>query len=127
MSQQIDSGFKGFVASAAISQYARVKIDAAGTVSTAGLTDRDIGVAQNAAFAAGDGVQVKLRTAPGTHKMIAAGAVTLGAVVNTAASGKVDDAATSTGFALGHALEAATANNDIIEVLYSQHGDTAIP
>lgn len=127
MSQQVDASFKGFEASAAITQYARVKLDAAGTVSTAGLTDRDIGVAQNAAFAAGDMVQVKLRSGAGTHKMIAAGAVTRGAVVNTAASGKVDDAATSTGYALGHALEAATANNDVIEVLYNAHGDSAIP
>jgi len=127
MSQLNDTGYKGFVASAAISQYARVKVDAAGTVSTAGLTDKDIGTALNAAFAAGDLVQVKMRTAPGTHKMIAAGAVTLGAEVITQASGKIDDAATSTGYRLGIALEAATANNDIIEVMYNQHGDTAIP
>lgn len=126
MSQFIDTGYKGFLASAAISQYARVKLDAAGTVSTAGLTDRDIGTAQNAAFAAGDQVDVKLRTASGTHKMIAAGAVTNGAIVNTQASGKIDDAATATGYALGTALEAATANNDVIEVIYNQHGDTAI-
>ena len=122
-----DSGHKGFVASAAITQYARVKLDAAGTVSTAGLTDKDIGTAQQAAFAAGDLVDVKLRTAPGTHKMIAAGAVTAAAEVITQASGKIDDAATSTGYRLGIAMEAATANNDIIEVMYNQHGDTAIP
>lgn len=127
MSQHVDGNYKGFVASAAISQHARVKCDAAGTVSTAGLTDKDIGTAMNAAFAAGDQVQVKLRTAAGTHKMIAAGAVTLGAQVNTQASGKIDDAATSTGFPLGMALEAATANNDIIEVIYNAHGDTAMP
>lgn len=126
MSQSNDTGFKGFLASAAIAQYARVKLDAAGTISTAGLTDKDIGTAQQAAFAAGDQVNVKLRTAPGTHKMIAAGAVTNGAAVNTQASGKVDDAATATGYVLGVALEAATAANDIIEVLYNAHGDTAI-
>lgn len=127
MSQQVDSGFKGFLASAAITQFARVKLDAAGTISTAGLTDREIGIAQNAAFAAGDQVNVKLRTAPGTHKMIAAGAVTNGAIVNTQASGKIDDAATATGYPVGTALEAATANNDVIEVLYNNHGDTALP
>jgi len=121
-----DSNYKGLVASAAITQYARVKLDAAGTVSTAGLTDKDIGTAQQAAFAAGDVVSVKLRTAAGTHKMIAAGAVTQGAEVSTQASGKIDDAATATGYKLGIALEAATANNDIIEVLYNAHGDTAI-
>jgi hypothetical protein len=122
MSQFVDANSKGFLASAAITQYARVILDAAGTVSTAGLTGREIGTALNAAFAAGDQVMVKLRTGAGTHKMIAAGAVTNGAFVHGQASGKVDDVATATGYPIGTALEAATANNDIIEVLYAHTG-----
>jgi Uncharacterized conserved protein (DUF2190) len=126
MSQQNDTGFKGFLASAAIAQYARVKMASDGTISTAGLTDKEIGIAQNQAFAAGDQVNVKLRNAPGTHKMIAGAAITRGAPVAGIASGKIDDALTATGFLSGTALEAATADGDIIEVLYNQHGDTAL-
>lgn len=127
MSQQDDSGYKTFIAAGAISKYARVKISAAETVDAAGITDREIGTATNAAFAAGDRVTVKLRSAPGTHKMIAAAAVTVGALVYTAASGKAS-ASASTAFILGHvvAIDGTVANNDIIEVLYGNHGDTAI-
>jgi hypothetical protein len=126
MSQFIDTNYKQFPASAAISIYARVKMASDGTISTAGLTDKEIGTAMNAAFAANDIVNVKLRTGAGTHKMIAAGAITRGAAVSTQASGKVDDAATSTGYPIGTCLETATANNDIVEVLYNAHGDTAL-
>lgn len=126
MSQQIDGNYKQFPASAAISQYARVAIASDGTISAAGLTVKEIGTAQNAAFAAGDLVNVKLRTAAGTHKMIAAAAVAAGAPIGTVASGKVDDALTATGFVIGVSLEAATANNDVIECLYNAHGDTAL-
>lgn len=127
MSQFNDAGYKSFQASAAITQYARVKMASDGTISTAGLTDRECGVAMEASLASGDVIPVKLRSAGGTHKMIAAGAVTRGALVYTAASGKMDDVATATGYLLGHALEAATANNDVIEVLYNTHGDTVNP
>jgi Uncharacterized conserved protein (DUF2190) len=126
MSQQVESGFKQFPASAAISQYARVKMASDGTISAAGLTDKEIGIAQNAAFNAGDIVNVRLRTAAGTLKMIASAAITRGNEVFTAASGKIGNSA-STGWLIGRALEAAGANNDIIEVLYNTHGDTVVP
>jgi hypothetical protein len=125
MSQLEDSGYKTFIAAGAISKYSRVKISAAETVDVAGITDREIGTATNQAFAAGDRVTVKLRSAPGTHKMIAAAAITAGALVYTAASGKCSVSA-STAYIEGHAMEAAGANGDIIEVLYGNHGDTAI-
>jgi len=126
MSQYNDGNVGTFEASAAIPKYARVKIAADRTISIAGLADKDIGTALEAAFDAGDMVPVKFRTGAGTEKMIAAGAVTAAAAVNTAASGKVDDAATATGFLVGTALEAATADGDVIEVLRNTHGDTAI-
>jgi hypothetical protein len=126
MSQQVEVGFKGFVASAAFSAYARVKVASDGTISAAGLTDKEVGIAQQAAFAAGDIINVRLRNAQGTHKMIAAAAITAGNTVYTAASGKISNSA-STAFQVGTALETSTQNNDIIEVLYNQHGDTAVP
>jgi predicted RecA/RadA family phage recombinase len=126
MSQYDDSGVKTFLAAGAISKGARVKISAAETIDNAGLAEKEIGTALQAAFAAGDRVAVKLRTAAGTHKMIAAAAIAVGATVFTAASGKVSVSA-STAFQVGSAVEAAGANNDVIEVLYNAHGDTAVP
>jgi hypothetical protein len=126
MSQQVDGNVLGrFVASAAIAQYARVKVSGAGTVAEAGLAEKEIGTALNEAFAAGDAVKVKLRTAAGTHQMIAKEALAVGATVYTEAGGKVQDTAETTAFQVGTALEAAANENDIIEVLYNAHGDTA--
>lgn len=124
MSQVDDTGFKTFEASAAIAKHARVKVASTGKISEAGLADKEIGTALNEAFADGDRVAVKLRTAPGTHKMIAADAVSIGDAVFTQASGKVGDTE-ATAFLVGTALDAATADGDIIEVLPNMHGDTA--
>jgi hypothetical protein len=90
-----------------------------------GLTDKDIGTACEEAFAAGDIIAVRLRTASGTHKMIASEALAAGATVYTESDGEVQDTAQATAFQIGTALEAATADGDIIEVLYNSHGDTA--
>jgi len=125
MSQYVDTNTKTFEADAAISQYARVKLESDGKIVTAGLADKDIGTACEAAFAAGDKIAVKLRTAAGTHVCLASEALAAGATVYTEASGKVQDTAQATAFQVGTALEAATADGDEIEVLYNTHGDTA--
>lgn len=125
MSQYDDSGYRTFLAAGALGKNVRVKISAAETVDAAGITDREIGTTTSQAFAAGDRITVKLRSAPGTHKIVAAAAITAGALVYTAASGKCSVSA-STAYILGHAMEAAGANGDVIEVLYGNHGDTAI-
>lgn len=126
MSQFDDSGHKTFKAAGAISKGARVKISAAETVDNAGLAEKCIGTATNQAFAAGDRVTVKLRSANGTHKAIAAAAIAAGAEIFSAAAGKVSVSA-STAFREGFAMEAAGANNDVIEVLFAGPGDTAVP
>lgn len=125
MSQFVDGNYKTFEADAAIALYQRVKLDADGKVTVAGLTDRCIGTAVKPAFAAGDLVTVKLRTASGTHKMIVSEAVAAGALLYTESDGEVQDTAQATAFLIGTALEAATADQDVIEVLYNAHGDTA--
>ena len=127
MAEQNDTGHKAFAASAAITQFARVKLEAAGTIVTAGLAEKEIGTATRAAFAAGDVIDVKLRSGGGTHKMIAKEAIAVAAALYTEAGGKVQDTAESTAFPVGTALTAATAENDTIEVLYNNHGDTAVP
>lgn len=125
MSQFVDTNVKAFIADEAIPLYSRVKLDSDGRVTIAGLTDKEVGTACQAALAAGDVIGVRLRTAAGTHKMIAVEALAIGATVYTEAAGKVQDTAQATAFQVGTALEAATADGDVIEVLYNSHGDTA--
>lgn len=121
MSQYVETPTKGFTAGGAIAQYLRVKLSG-GELAAAGLTDLEIGTIEEAALADGDVREVRLRTAPGTAKMVAAGEITAGAAVYTAASGKISATAASTSYAIGHALEAATADGDIVEVLRYAHG-----
>ena len=125
MSQFEDSGYKTFTAAAAIAKYARVTLG----LSLIHISQvKEIGTAQTQAFAAGDRVTVKLRSAPGTHKMIAKEAMAIGALVYTEAGGKVQDTAESTALIVGHVVDAVapTAEGDIVEVLYNTHGDTAV-
>lgn len=125
MAEMNSTGTKTFAASAAITQFARVKLASDGTIAAAGLAEKEIGTALVPAFAAGDDVAVKLSSAPGTHKMIAKEAIACGARLYTEAGGKVQDTAEATAYQVGTALTAAAAENDIIEVLYNAHGDTA--
>lgn len=125
MSQFVDGNHRTFVADEAIAVHLRVKLDSDGRVTVAGLADKDIGTAVTPAFAAGEPVTVRLRTAAGTHKMVAQEALAIGATLYTEAAGKVQDTAQATSFQVGTALESATADGDIIEVLYNAHGDTA--
>tara|TARA_R100000808_G_scaffold20286_1_gene43931 strand:+ start:3203 stop:3586 length:384 start_codon:yes stop_codon:yes gene_type:complete len=125
MAQFVDGNVKTFEADGAIAQFARVQLDADGKVTTAGLTAKDIGTAEREAFAAGDKIPVRLRTASGTHKVIASEAVAVGGTLHTQASGKVGDTATATGYEYGMAIEASSADGDIIEAIRINHGDTA--
>lgn len=124
MSQYNNTGCKAFECDEAIAQYARVKLDSDGKITTAGLTDKGIGTATRETFAAGEYVDVRLDTAPGTAKMIVSEAVAAGATLYSEASGKVQDTAQATSFQVGVAMEAATADGDVIEVL-PRWGDTA--
>jgi predicted RecA/RadA family phage recombinase len=124
MSQYVDTTTKAFEAAGTIKQYARVTLGSGGTITEAGLAVKEIGTALEPAVS-GDVINVKLRTGSGTHKMIAKEALAIGATVYTETDGQVQDTAQGTAFQIGTALEAATAENDIIEVLYNSHGDTA--
>lgn len=115
MSQQYDSGTKTFVADAAIAQFARVVFESDGRVVTAGLTEVGIGVAQTPAFAAGEAISVKLYNSGGTFKMRASEALAVGATLYTESDGEVQDTAQATAVPFAQALEAATADGDIIE------------
>lgn len=115
MSQYADNPQKAFVADEAIAIHLRVKLDSDGRVTVAGLADRAIGVAVTPAFAAGETVTVRLFGK--THKMVAVEALNAGVLLYGEAAGKVQDTAQATAFPVGIALEAATADGDVIEVL----------
>ncbi len=112
MSQE-NMGSKCFTAGEALEAYRRVKLSS-GNVVYAGAGENFIGVTAHKADN-GAPVTVNFRSADRSYKMVAAAAVTAGAVIYGAASGKVDDAASGT--AQGTALEAATADGDVIECL----------
>jgi hypothetical protein len=97
----------------------RVKIES-GTTTTppevvyADAGEQAIGVVE-AAVDDGDLVSVKLTTWGGTLEGVAAGAFSVGATLYAAADGEIDD--TSSGSAIGIALEAALADQDIVEYM----------
>lgn len=113
MSQYVETPTKAETAAAAIAQHLRVKTPGALVVATA--SDLELGTMDSPATAAGP-CTVRLRTAQGTCKMVANAAITSGASVYAAAAGKI---APSGSILLGIALEAATADGDVIEVLRS--------
>jgi len=115
MSQQFDTGTVPMTADAAIAKYARVIFEADGRCVTAGIAQIGDGIAQEPAFAAGDVISVKLWNSGGTFKMIANEASAAAANLYTEADGKVQDTAAATSFLFAKALEAATADGDIIE------------
>lgn len=113
MSQFVETNCKTFEAGAALEQFRRVALSS-GVLQYADAYTQGIGTTELETFASGDKVAVRLLNAMGTRKMVAAAAITSGAYVYGAASGKIDDV----GFVpVGVALEAASADGDIIEVL----------
>jgi len=113
---QNSSGYKAFQATGvAIGVGKRVFVDASNPplIAVAGANVIAIGVTVENIAANGYGT-VKLFNAPGTFIMCANAAITAGAQVFPTASGNIDDAGT-TALPLV-ALEAATAQGDLIEV-----------
>ena len=111
MSQYSDSP-KSFIAGAAIAAFLRVKVFGR-TAYLAGASDYGIGTAIEG-IASGAPVGVRDWKHGGSHKCIAAGTIGAGDKVYAAAGGKI--AATGTRL-IGTALDAATGNNSIIEVV----------
>lgn len=124
MAGYVHTPTRTFQAGAAIAQHLRVKMSS-GKLAASGAADDDVGTMEDASFADLDCVAVRLPTAEGTCKMVAAAAITLHAKVYQAAAGKVDDAVT--GKLVGIALTAATADLDVIEVLRLGAGGTDSP
>jgi hypothetical protein len=114
MSQYVESACKSFVAGAAIAKCLRVKLSA-GKLAVAGAEEHGPGTIETAVFADLDPAAVRLWTAQGTRKVVAAGPFAVGADIYGAAGGKVDDVSNS--LYIGLALEAASADGDIVEAM----------
>jgi len=114
MSQQ-NEGIKTFTAGEDLEAFRRVKLSS-GEVVYADQIDSDgwIGVTQEK-VSDGAMVTVRLKGTGRTSKMVASEALSSGASLYAADDGKVAD--TASGNVIGVALEAATADGDVIEVL----------
>lgn len=115
MSTVNESGYRTFQATAvAISKNLRVAVDSDGKIAVSGAANDWIGTTIEDVLASGY-TTVRLRSTPGTHFFTASAAITRGNRLYPTASGKVDDAGTTGGNIGFVALEAATADGDIIE------------
>jgi len=108
-----------FTANGALAAKVRVKVTGASAtdpiqVEVAGAGEQHIGITEYAA-ATGALVAVRMRTAPGTQEGTAAEAFIVGAVLYGGAAGTIQD--TSSGTAIGIALEEATASGDIVQFI----------
>jgi len=111
MSQYVETATKTFNAGGAIGQHLRVIGPTSLTLAGAG--DIELGTMDLPCLAAGP-TTVRLRSAQGTAKFVANGAITAGAAVFAAAAGKVGSSGT---IYIGDALEAASGDGAVIEVL----------
>jgi len=123
MSQFVETPTKRFEADGAIAQYARAKMDADGKVTVCSASEAMDGTTEQEAFAAGDEVALRLRSAQGTRKMICSEAIAAGDLVYAAASGKV---ATTGTILEGKAVHATGADGDIVEVMSTEAASAAI-
>jgi len=86
MSQFVEAPVRADTAAGAVAKHLRVKTP--GAIAAAGALDRSIGTMDRDCLAAGP-CSVRLRTAEGTRKMVAAAAIPAGNPVFGAANGKV--------------------------------------
>lgn len=113
----VHEGTMTFIAYGALAAYRRVKIKSGTTsyppqVEYAGAGEQHIGVTLYDVDDAGD-VAVKLRNFAGSQMAEASEAISPGSVLYGAANGKISD--TSSGSAIGVAVEAASGDGHIIE------------
>jgi hypothetical protein len=111
MSQYFETATRPDTAAGAIGQHLRVKTT--GALVLAGASDVSIGTMENPCVAAGP-CTVRLASAQGTRKMIAAGAFDADAVLYAAANGTVDDSGT---VIEGRAMHASGGAGDVVEVM----------
>lgn len=114
MAEYVDGNVKTFTSGEALALHLRVALSA-GTVVLAGVASADIGTVESPALVSGDLAAIRLRSASGTQKFVAAVAIAAGQRVYQAASGKVSNICA--GLAIGIALNTVTADGHVVEVL----------
>ncbi len=120
MSQSIKDFEKTFNAGEDLSssKYLIVQLDASGNAEIGeGATDLLIGVLQNKP-ASGKPALVRFL---GTTKVVASAAIAIGARVTSTSAGKAVTTTTDKDVVVGRALEAASADGDIIEILLGNY------
>lgn len=116
MATIVEGPLKTFTAGGALPPYRLVKLSS-GTLAYPDTSDTvTIGVLEAEAFAAGDMVPVRLRTAQGTWKVQASTSISAGGSCYIGAYGTVAGSGTQV---IGMALEAASGSGDIIEIMPS--------
>ena len=106
---------------AAIDAYSLVALDSSGTISVAGdnATDHVIGAVTEDVAASGYG-NVQLINSGGTMECLCGGnTIAVDAIVYTDGTGKIGTDATNV--KIGYALQASSADGDVIEVLIHNH------
>lgn len=115
MSTFQDGDYGTVISGAALVANRRVRINSSAQAVYAGADELHDGVTLGSASAQGQSVAVKWREAAGTFLFTASAAVTAGGLLYGAADGKVSS--TPTDAYVGRALEAASADNAVLEGL----------
>lgn len=113
MSATITNDTISRTASAALSQHRLVRVNSSGQLAVCGVGQSPRGVTTKES-ASGDLASATLIASDKTLRMTASAAISRGALVFAAASGKISS--TAAGAPIGVALEAATGDGSIIEV-----------
>ena len=130
--QGSSDGHWSILAGGTVSPFRLVKLSSGTAVhNTATSTDVPVGVAQapgdgDSTYSSGEQVNARGVKAAGTHKVTAAGAISKGADIYAAAAGKVQALPGGAGTyrKVGIALEASSADDDVIEAWLDPAGDT---
>jgi hypothetical protein len=115
MASQVDGAFVTFEAGEDLEQYRRVKLSGVKVVY-ADADEDCVGVTQ-APVLNGYPVAVKTKKSPGTFKLVASEAIASGATIYGDADGKITDTDGGSYTKRGTALEAASGDGSIIQVL----------
>jgi hypothetical protein len=107
--------------SGALNPYRRVKLDGSNELAEAGNTERALGTVAQRVHSGDQVAAVVPMNAEGTRKMEAGEAISEGAVVYSYANGKIGVTTAGGEHAIGWALEAASGDGSIIEVLVDRN------
>lgn len=95
----------------------RVKIDSAGRVTAAALADRGVGYIEPDGATANNLCNVRVSCYPAMVYARAHSALVVGALLYSQASGRVDDADGGSAHVLGYAVDAASAQDNVIRMI----------